>query len=249
MSSRPDFREQNKAFGDIHNPWDLLRSPGGSSGGSAAAIAAGLCLGATGTDTGGSIRIPASWCGVSGIRPSFGRVDTTGVYPRAFSLDCTGPIARAVTDLAVLLTTMTDTRDGSSPGAHNFLEGLDQGIQGLRIGVVDDFTFRDVDDDVKGAVQDALGKLQALGASVVPVSIPLLSKALDYQLVFKVLLTEFAQILQTQYEATPNRENIFGPVVQSDLKRAAAISSVDSAQAVEGRSSQNSARCDQFFRR
>ncbi|CDS48176.1 Aspartyl-tRNA(Asn) amidotransferase subunit A @ Glutamyl-tRNA(Gln) amidotransferase subunit A [Polaromonas sp. CG9_12] len=96
----------NAFFGDAHNPWDLARSPGGSSSGTGAAIAAGLCLGGTGSDTGGSIRVPASWNNITGIRPTFGRVSLRGVYPRAYSLDVAGPLGRSVADVAMLLQAM-----------------------------------------------------------------------------------------------------------------------------------------------
>src|SRR5229473_4535900 len=109
----------NATFGDTHNPWNLERSPGGSSSGTGAAITAGLCLGGPGTDTGGSIRVPASWLGITGIRPTFGLVSLDGVYPRSRSLDCVGPLARNVHDLALLLDVMAgfDPKDPNSAWA------------------------------------------------------------------------------------------------------------------------------------
>ena len=97
---------RNPFYGDAHNPWDLTRAPGGSSSGSACAVAARLCLGASGTDGGGSIRLPAAWTGIVGLRPTFGRVSKAGAYPRSFSFDCTGPLAASVGDLAALLQAM-----------------------------------------------------------------------------------------------------------------------------------------------
>jgi aspartyl-tRNA(Asn)/glutamyl-tRNA(Gln) amidotransferase subunit A len=109
----------NATFGDTHNPWNLERSPGGSSSGTGAAITAGLCLGGPGTDTGGSIRVPASWLGITGMRPTFGLVSLDGVYPRSRSLDCVGPLARNVHDLALLLDVMAgfDPKDPNSSWA------------------------------------------------------------------------------------------------------------------------------------
>ena len=108
----------NPHFGPVHNPWDLARIPGGSSGGSAAAVAAGLCYGSIGTDTGGSIRIPASLCGIVGLKPTLGRVSVEGVIPLSPKLDCVGPLARTVHDAALLLKLILPRVKGEpSPGA------------------------------------------------------------------------------------------------------------------------------------
>jgi aspartyl-tRNA(Asn)/glutamyl-tRNA(Gln) amidotransferase subunit A len=232
----------NKAFGDTHNPWGLSRSAGGTSSGTGAAIAAGLCLGGTGTDTGGSIRIPASWCGVSGIRPTFGRVSVAGVYPRAHTLDCAGPLAGSIADVASLLTVMAgpDTRDPHSLDAptENFTEGLDGPLSGVRLGIIEDYTFQNVDVDVATAIHAAIDTLQSLGARIKKVRIPLLSGTLDYQSVFNVLLYEFSEILGAKYQATPNRETIFGPIVQSDLARATRVTNENYREAISERASQ-----------
>ena len=186
----------NKAFGDTHNPWNLDRSAGGTSSGTGAAIAAGLCLGGTGTDTGGSVRIPASWCGISGIRPTYGRVSVLGIYPRAHSLDCAGPLARNVADLASLLNVMAgpDPRDRHSVNAPvgDFIAGLDGPLSGVRLGIIEDYTFKKVDLDVATAIQTAVDKLQTLGATIKRVRVPLLSGPLDYRSVFDILLYEFS---------------------------------------------------------
>jgi aspartyl-tRNA(Asn)/glutamyl-tRNA(Gln) amidotransferase subunit A len=217
----------NRAFGDTHNPWNLDRSAGGSSSGTGAAIAAGLCLGGTGTDTGGSIRIPASWCGISGIRPTYGRVSVLGIYPRAHSLDCAGPLARSVADLASLLNAMTgpDPRDRHSVNApaDDFIAGLDGPLSGVRLGVIEDYTFKSVDLDVATAIQTAVDNLQTLGATIKRVRVPLLSGALDYRSVFDILLYEFSEILDARYQATPNKEMVYGPIVQSDFARASKV--------------------------
>ena len=215
----------NKAFGDVHNPWQLSRTAGGSSSGTGAAVAAGLGLGGTGSDTGGSIRIPASWCGVSGMRPSLGRLSVAGLYPRAHSLDCAGPLARSVADVSVLLNAMSGTNPPAlDVGNANDGGYLGNAIRGMRLGVIADYTFHDVDDEVASAVEQAIRDLEILGAEIKHVRIPLLSGALDYNAVFNVLLYEFKQALGREYDATSNRETVFGPIVISDLNRAEAVS-------------------------
>src|SRR5262249_59081159 len=147
-------------LGATHNPWNLERSPGGSSSGTGAAITAGLCLGGPGTDTGGSIRVPASWLGITGIRPTFGLVSLDGVYPRSRSLDCVGPLARNVHDLALLLDVMAglDPKDPDSSWAQprtSYATTLEDGIKGLRFGIVQNYTFQDVNEPPAQAVPDA----------------------------------------------------------------------------------------------
>jgi len=217
----------NAFFGDAHNPWDLARSPGGSSSGTGAAIAAGLCLGGTGSDTGGSIRVPASWNGITGIRPSFGRVSLSGVYPRAYSLDCAGPLARSVADVAILLQTMAghdpSYKDSVKVRGEDFSRGLSAGVRGLRIGVIDNYTYRDVDADVAAAVQAATRTLEQLGATVVQVRIPMLAGPLEYSALFNILLYEFNRVLGDEYRATANKK-LFGPIVQANIARGQTVS-------------------------
>lgn len=211
----------NKAFGDTHNPWDLARSAGGSSSGTGAAIAAGLCLGGTGSDTGGSIRIPASWSGIVGIRPTFGLVSLHGVYPRAYSLDCGGPLARTVADVAALLNAMVgyDARYRYSIRApkEDYTARLTKGVRGLRLGIIENYTFRDIDPEVAEAVRAAADKLASLGAIVKTVKIPLLGGPLEYSFLFNILLYEFNQILGDQYRAA--KRELFGPIVQANIAR------------------------------
>lgn len=217
----------NAFFGDAHNPWDLSRSAGGSSSGTGAAIAAGLCLGGTGSDTGGSIRVPASWNGITGIRPTFGRVSLSGVYPRAYSLDCAGPLAHSVADVAALLQAMVG-HDPTYPAsvrapAEDFSRGLATGIRGLHIGIIDNYTYRDVDSDVAQTVQEATRKLERLGARVVRVNIPMLAGPLEYGSLLNILLYEFNQILGNEYRATANK-NLFGPIVRANIARGETVS-------------------------
>ena len=219
----------NAFYGDAHNPWKLDYSPGGSSSGTGAAIAAGLCLGGTGTDTGGSIRVPAAWCGISGIRPTYGLVSLSGIYPRAYSLDVAGPLAKTVKDVALLLDAMagydpTDPNASLSQTRVSYAKGLDQGIEGMRLGIVKNYTFRDVDPEVAAAVQSAAEIFTGLGAEVVEIDIPLLSSGpLEYSALFNILLYEFNQILGDEYNAETDK-SLFGPTVQGNIARGSEIS-------------------------
>lgn len=219
----------NAFYGDTHNPWKLDYSPGGSSSGTGAAIAAGLCLGGTGTDTGGSIRVPAAWCGISGIRPTYGLVSLAGIYPRAYSLDVAGPLAKTVKDVALLLDAMAgydpgDIHSSLSQNRTSYADGLDQGIAGMRIGIIENYTFRDVDPEVAAAVQAAADTFTKLGAEVVPIDIPLLSSGpLEYSALFNILLYEFNQILGDEYNAEPDK-SLFGPTVQGNIAKGSEIS-------------------------
>lgn len=213
----------NTTFGDTHNPWDLERSPGGSSSGTGAAIAANLCLGGPGTDTGGSIRVPASWLGITGIRPTFGLVSLNGAYPRSHSLDTVGPLARNVRDLAIFLDAMVgfDPEDPNSAIAQpreSYATGLETGVSGLRLGIVENYTYADIDGPVEAAVREAAETFSKLGAEVVDVRIEPLEGQLDYAKLFsEILLYEFNQILGDQFRSTPNAEELFGPIVTANV--------------------------------
>ncbi len=168
---------ENSAFGPVKNPWDVTRTPGGSSGGSAAAVAARLTPAATGTDTGGSIRQPASFCGITGIKPTYGRASRYGMVAFASSLDQAGPMARTAQDCALLLSAMCGPdpdRDSTSLDvpAEDFTRQLGDSIDGLRIGVPAEFFGEGLADDVRAAVDAALAQYQALGAKLVPISLP-----------------------------------------------------------------------------
>ena len=158
------------------NPWDLERIPGGSSGGSGAAVAAGECIASTGTDTGGSIRIPASFCGVVGLKPTFGRVSRHGVIPLAWTADHAGPLTRSVEDAAILLRVMAgyDPRDPSTVNVPvpNYARALNGDIKGLRVGMPTNYFFDGLDKEVDEAVRKAIRELERLGASVQDVSFP-----------------------------------------------------------------------------
>ncbi len=163
-------------FGAVKNPWDTNAVPGGSSGGSAAAVAARLCAAATGTDTGGSIRQPAALCGISGIKPTYGTVSRYGMIAFASSLDQAGPMARSAEDCALMLNVMTgfDERDSTSlqRDKEDYSRDLDKPLTGLRIGLPKEFFAAGLSDDVARAVQAAVAEYQKLGASVVEISLP-----------------------------------------------------------------------------
>jgi aspartyl-tRNA(Asn)/glutamyl-tRNA(Gln) amidotransferase subunit A len=149
------------------NPWDSSRIPGGSSGGSAAAVAAGSAMAAFGSDTGGSIRNPASVCGVVGLKPTFGSIDVGGVYPLAWSLDTLGPLTRSVEDAALFFDAIRDDRTTPSAASQ-----LDQGLRGLRIGVERPYFLNRVHSEVAAAIENAARVLRGLGAEVVEVTWP-----------------------------------------------------------------------------
>ena len=168
---------ENSAFGPVKNPWNPGHVPGGSSGGSAAAVAAGLTPVATGTDTGGSIRQPASFCGLTGIKPTYGRASRYGMIAFASSLDQAGPMARTAEDCALLLSSMCGPdvdRDSTSLDvpAEDFTRGLNDSLEGLRIGVPREFFGEGLAPDVRAAVDAALAELEKLGARRVPISLP-----------------------------------------------------------------------------
>ncbi|MES2535354.1 MAG: Asp-tRNA(Asn)/Glu-tRNA(Gln) amidotransferase subunit GatA [Pseudomonadota bacterium] len=167
---------ENSFFGPVRNPWDKNAVPGGSSGGSAAAIAARLAPAATATDTGGSIRQPASHCGVTGIKPTYGRVSRFGMIAFASSLDQGGPIAQTAEDCALLLSAMAgfDPRDSTSVerDTEDFSRKLNDSLQGLRIGVPREYFGPGLAPDVEQAVRAALAEYEKLGATLVDISLP-----------------------------------------------------------------------------
>ncbi|MEO8602780.1 MAG: Asp-tRNA(Asn)/Glu-tRNA(Gln) amidotransferase subunit GatA [bacterium] len=167
---------ENSAYGAAHNPWDTARVPGGSSGGSAAAVAAGQCLGALGTDTGGSIRQPAAHCGIVGLKPTYGRVSRYGVMAYASSLDQVGPMARSVRDAAHVLGAIAghDGLDSTSvaEAVPAYINQLDGGVRGLRLGLPKEYFVEGMSPEVAGAVRAAVKHLEGLGATVDEVSLP-----------------------------------------------------------------------------
>ena len=167
---------ENSAFTPCRNPWDTDRVPGGSSGGSAASVAADQACAALGTDTGGSIRLPASFCGIVGLKPTYGRVSRFGVVAYASSLDQVGPCTKDVRDCALLLDVIAgyDPRDSTSVNrpAPGYTTHLEQGVSGLRIGIPQQYFVEGMQPEVETAVRDAIAQLQGLGAEVGPISLP-----------------------------------------------------------------------------
>ncbi|MEK7863810.1 MAG: amidase, partial [Chloroflexota bacterium] len=167
---------QNPHFGTARNPWDPTRIPGGSSGGSAIAVATGMCAVSPGSDTGGSIRIPAALCGIVGLKPTYGRVSLRGVIPLSWTLDHAGPLARTVTDAAITLAVLAGY-DVDDPGSadvpvDDYLAGIEDGARGLRILVPTVHFFDDADPEVARAVRDAIAVLAASGAIVEKRALP-----------------------------------------------------------------------------
>jgi aspartyl-tRNA(Asn)/glutamyl-tRNA(Gln) amidotransferase subunit A len=168
---------ENSAYGAVQNPWNSAHVPGGSSGGSAAAVAAGLAPAATGTDTGGSIRQPAAFCGVTGIKPTYGRVSRWGMIAYASSLDQAGVLARSAEDCALLLSAMAGgdiERDSTSLDlpTEDFSRDLQQPIKGLRIGLPKEYFDTDLPADLRAQLDAALKVLEVQGATLVPISLP-----------------------------------------------------------------------------
>jgi len=167
---------ENSAFRPVRNPHDLSRVPGGSSGGSAAAVAAGMAVVALGSDTGGSIRQPASFCGVVGLMPTYGRVSRYGLIAFASSLDHIGPLAKTVKDAAIVLRTVAgrDPMDSTSADlpVPDYVAALEEPVRGLKVGVAKECFADGLDDEIRHAVESAIDQLKRLRCEVVPVSLP-----------------------------------------------------------------------------
>ncbi|ATY85896.1 Asp-tRNA(Asn)/Glu-tRNA(Gln) amidotransferase GatCAB subunit A [Kyrpidia spormannii] len=176
---------ENPHYGPTRNPWDPRRIPGGSSGGSAAAVAAGMGYGALGTDTGGSIRLPAALCGIVGLKPTYGRVSRKGLLPLSWSLDHVGPMTRTVKDAAYLLEVLAGADDGDPSCSRRPVEPYgalvepmgDRPLKGVRLGVVREYFFEDLDDEIRRAVDRALAVSEDLGAEIVEVTVPWIDEA------------------------------------------------------------------------
>jgi aspartyl-tRNA(Asn)/glutamyl-tRNA(Gln) amidotransferase subunit A len=204
----------NPHFGAIHNPWDVKRIPGGSSGGSAVAVAAGMVPFATGTDTGGSIRVPASFCGIVGFKPTFGRISTRGVLPLGYTQDHVGPMTRTVRDAAIAFQAMAENPSGYVPLG-------EVSIRGLRIGWPRNYYCEGVDAEVLNSVLAALKKAEAAGAEVIEIEVPemdALTKAGATS-----LLVEAADALRPYLD----RRGDFGADVLARLDQGKAILAMD----------------------
>ena len=208
---------ENPYDGPAHNPWDTERVTGGSSGGSGSAVASGQVMGALGSDTGGSVRIPASLCGIVGLKPTFGRVSRHGVYPLSWSLDTVGPMTRTVRDAALVLNAIAghDHRDPSSSNAptEDYTATLGQDIRGTRIGFLKKYFFDVIDPEVKDAVSQAASVLEGLGASVDEVSIPVIDHSVAIS--GAILSAESAEV---HLDHLRHRADDIGPDVRPRLE-------------------------------
>jgi len=215
----------NPHFGPVRNPWNLAHSPGGSSGGSAAVLAANIVYMAMGTDTGGSIRIPAAFCGTVGLKPTYGRVSRHGVLPLGYSLDHMGPLTRSVRDAAVALNAIAgcDPKDptASRRPVVDYVPEEGCSIRGLRVGFPENFFFDRLDPDVESAVRGAMARAESLGASVRPVRQPDMP-ALN-AVARMVLLAEASAVAWSALD----RRELFGPDVLALLDQGRLVPAVD----------------------
>lgn len=225
---------QNPHFGSARNPWDTSRIPGGSSGGSAVALAAGCCYGALGSDTGGSIRIPASLCGIVGLKPTYGRVSLRGAVPLSWTLDHAGPMARTVRDTAILYAAVAG-HDPLDPGSVDVtvddpLASIEDGVRGLRIGVPREHFFELADAEIAALAREAIRTLEREGAVVEEVRFPRTGQLLATQAT--IISTDAAA-----YHAEHLRERSadIGADVLARLRRGAATSGQDYALAMRRR--------------
>lgn len=173
---------ENSFFGPAKNPWDMTKIPGGSSGGSAVAVAAGLCAAATGTDTGGSIRQPAAMCGITGIKPTYGRISRWGIIAYASSLDQAGPMTHSAEDAAILLRAMSgfDPKDSTSIDAPvpDYQASLNDSIEGLRVGLCREYFGDGLNADIEATIKNAIKVLEKKGAIVSEISLPTVKHAI-----------------------------------------------------------------------
>jgi aspartyl-tRNA(Asn)/glutamyl-tRNA(Gln) amidotransferase subunit A len=192
----------NPHFGSVRNPWDTERSPGGSSGGSGAAVAANIVYGAMGSDTGGSIRIPAAFCGAVGLKPTYGRVSRYGALPLGYSLDHMGPVTRCVRDAALFLNALAgrDRRDDTSSRRPvvDFVPEDGCSLRGMRLGFPENFYFERLDPEVESAVRGAIARAESLGAEIKPVRVPDISALNAVGQV--ILLSEASAIMEPYME-------------------------------------------------
>ena len=218
----------NPHYGPARNPWDPARIPGGSSGGSAAAVAAGLCYGSVGTDTGGSIRIPASLCGVTGLKPSWGRISCEGIIPLSPSFDCAGPLARTVGDVAAL-TGVLYSRVGREPNLAR-PSSLQAGSRKYCLGIPRQVFFDALSPEVRNAFDAAQRELCRAGMTAKDISIPLLDETEDAG--NHIAWTE-AALYHQQQGYFPARSAEYGDDVRSRLEMGCKVPAVDYLQALE----------------
>ena len=216
-------------FQPARNPWNLEHIPGGSSSGSGAALAAGLLHGATGSDTGGSIRGPAAFCGITGLKPTYGRVSRAGVMTLSWTLDHTGPMARTVEDCTYLLQAIAG-HDAADPASStrpvdDYVGALDGSVRGLRIGVPRNYFFEDADTDNVRAFEDALGTLRKLGADVRDLQIPAFNLSRSFML---IMLSEAFAYHEQDLRLHPE---LYGEMLRERLLTGALVTGPEYVQA------------------
>jgi len=218
----------NPHYGPVHNPWDLARIPGGSSGGSAAAVAAGLCFGSIGTDTGGSIRIPAALCGIVGLKPTWGRISCEGLVPLSPALDCAGPLARTVGDVATL-TGILYSRVGREPDLAKS-EALRADPRKFCLGIPRQLFFDALSADVRKSVDSALRHLRNAGMQTTDVSISLLDETEDAG---NHIAWVEATLFHSRQGYFPARATEYGEDVRARLETGAKTPALDYLRALE----------------
>jgi len=226
---------QNPHFGATRNPWDLDRIPSGSSGGAAAALAAEMCIGAVGSDTGGSVRVPAAVNGVCALRPTMGAIPMSGSKTRLSpAIDTVGPMARTVVDLARMFAVMAfyDDEDPSSvPHTwDNYLARLDDGIEGVRIGVPGNYFFEDLASDIGEVVREAANKLASMGAILTPINLEGAEEVHG-----RVMPMVWADVYEFHRERIESQSDMFGEDVLNRILLGQSVSGADYAEALRHR--------------
>ncbi|MFY0610328.1 MAG: amidase [Hyphomicrobiaceae bacterium] len=198
---------QSTHYGPVRNPWDISRIPGGSSGGSGASLAAGMCIGSIGSDTGGSVRLPSAFCGVSGLRPSIGRISCRGSVPVSAWFDTLGPMAKRVSDVARIFTVVAghDSEDPISVDVPvpNVMAELDRPVAGLRLGLQERWFFDDLAPETTAAMEEAIAIYRSLGVEIVEVDLGDVERSHEL-LAFKVLLADAYNIHKDRLETRPD---------------------------------------------
>ena len=211
---------ENSSYFPTHNPWDLERVPGGSSGGSAAAVAGFMAMGTLGTDTGGSIRLPGAFCGVTALKPSYGRVSRYGLIAYGSSLDCAGPLARNVEDAARLLQVIAghDPKDATSMplDVPDYLDELSGQISGLRIGIPKEYFVEGMEPAVEQVIRAAIEQLEVLGATTVEVSLPHTEYSLP---VYYIIATSEASANLARFDGIRYGQAVAGDDVMDNYRK------------------------------
>jgi aspartyl-tRNA(Asn)/glutamyl-tRNA(Gln) amidotransferase subunit A len=219
-----NFTSETSHFGPIRNPWNKGRVPGGSSGGSAVAVAAGMCFAALGSDTGGSIRLPAALCGITGLKPTYGRVSTQGVLPLAWSLDHVGPMCRGARDCGIMLSAMAGSPSGyaRNPQAEN---AGSPDLKRLRMGVPRAFFFDRVQPEVLQAVETAIGVCGKMARGVEDVTLPVLAKS-DAMAVFPLVYSNIitAEAYAYHEEIVRRTPEAYHPWTRRSIEGGASVS-------------------------